>query len=179
MKLTLHNSSPRLDKMVSILADYISKAFLWMKMIEFGFKFHWKLIIYCQGSGNGLALNIGQAIVWNNADPINWRIYTTLKGDELRKAIFISLHERDRGRFQWESSSAETSITYFWRKRRFSVLSGGLRSHRFPQFIWSVANVLHLSRFLHEISFPVDWWVTALWSNYTTNHQRSSQVVTW
>ena len=91
LKLTLHNSSPRLDKMVSILVDYISNAFSWMQMKEFGFKFHWKLIIYSQGSsigsGNGLAPNRRQAIVWTNADLINWRIYTTLKGDELRRAI--------------------------------------------------------------------------------------------
>ena len=35
------------------------------------------------GSGNGLAPNRQQAIIWINADPIHWRIYAALGGDEL------------------------------------------------------------------------------------------------
>ena len=32
---------------------------------------------------NGLAPNKRQAISWINAEPIHWRIYATLRGDEL------------------------------------------------------------------------------------------------
>ena len=31
------------------------------------------------------ALNKRQAIIWTNADPIHWRIYAALGGDELIK----------------------------------------------------------------------------------------------
>ena len=34
------------------------------------------------GLDNGLALNRWQAIIWTNADPIPWRIYAALAGDE-------------------------------------------------------------------------------------------------
>ena len=35
------------------------------------------------GSGNGLAPNRRQAIIWTNADPVQRRIYAALGGDEL------------------------------------------------------------------------------------------------
>ena len=35
------------------------------------------------GSGNGLAPNRQQAIIWTNADPLRWHIYAALGGDEL------------------------------------------------------------------------------------------------
>ena len=35
------------------------------------------------GLDNGLAPNYRQAIIWTKADPIHWRIYTALGGDEL------------------------------------------------------------------------------------------------
>ena len=35
------------------------------------------------GLDNGLAPNRRQAIIWNNANPIHWRIYAALGGDEL------------------------------------------------------------------------------------------------
>ena len=35
------------------------------------------------GSGNGLAPNRRQAIIWTNADPSQWRIYAALGGGEL------------------------------------------------------------------------------------------------
>ena len=37
------------------------------------------------GSGNGLAPSRRQAIIWTNADPIHWRIYAALGGDELNE----------------------------------------------------------------------------------------------
>ena len=36
------------------------------------------------GLGNGLAPNRRQAIIWANADPIHWRIYAALGGDDLK-----------------------------------------------------------------------------------------------
>ena len=35
------------------------------------------------GSGNGLAPNRRQTIIWTNADSVHWRIYAGLGGDEL------------------------------------------------------------------------------------------------
>ena len=35
------------------------------------------------GSVNGLAPNRRQAITWTNDDPVHWRIYAALGGDEL------------------------------------------------------------------------------------------------
>ena len=35
------------------------------------------------GSGNGLAPNRRQTIIWTNADPVHCRIYAALRGDEL------------------------------------------------------------------------------------------------
>ena len=55
---------------------------------EFWLKFHWSLFVSVQltipsiGSDNGLAPNRRQAIIWTNADPIYWRIYAALRGDE-------------------------------------------------------------------------------------------------
>ena len=37
------------------------------------------------GFDNGLTPNRRQAIIWTNADPIHWRIYVSLGGDELTK----------------------------------------------------------------------------------------------
>ena len=36
------------------------------------------------GSGNGLAPNRRQAIIWTNADLVPWRFYVALGGDELK-----------------------------------------------------------------------------------------------
>ena len=35
------------------------------------------------GSGNGSAPNRQQAITWSNTDPVHWRLYAALGGDEL------------------------------------------------------------------------------------------------
>ena len=37
----------------------------------------------CIGLYNGLSPNRRQAIIWTNANPIHWRIYAALTGDEL------------------------------------------------------------------------------------------------
>ena len=60
-----------------------------MKMIEFLFKFYCNLSLGVHskkfagiGSGNGMAPNRLQVIIWNNADPIHWRVHAVLGGDE-------------------------------------------------------------------------------------------------
>ena len=40
-----------------------------------------------------MAPNRWQAIIWTNADPINWRIYATLGGDELIQMFIVSVCE--------------------------------------------------------------------------------------
>ena len=42
---------------------------------------NWQKVIIT--SGNGLAPNRRQAITWSNVDPVLWRIYAALGGDEL------------------------------------------------------------------------------------------------
>ena len=77
--------------MVAILADDIFKRILLNEIIKFRFKFQWNLFpgvqltINVTGSGNGLAPNRRQAIIWNNYDPVHWRIYAALGGDELNR----------------------------------------------------------------------------------------------
>ena len=43
----------------------------------------------CISSGNGLAPNRRQAITWTDDDPIHWRIYAALVGDELNKKYCV------------------------------------------------------------------------------------------
>ena len=43
--------------------------------------FNWLNVSIC--SGNGLAPTRRQAITWSNVDPVHWRIYAALGGDEL------------------------------------------------------------------------------------------------
>ena len=40
------------------------------------------------GLDNGLAPYRRQAIIWTNADPIHWRIYAPLGGDELTGKLY-------------------------------------------------------------------------------------------
>ena len=55
------------------------------------------------GLDNGLVPNRRQAIIWTNADPIHWRIYAALRGDELTanlvfKTSIYGMHLWLRGR---------------------------------------------------------------------------------
>ena len=86
-----------LDKMVAISQTIFSHAFSWMKHLYFDYNF---TDVCSQGSNwqsssigldNGLAPNRWQAIIWTNADPINWRIYATLGGDELTQMFIVSV----------------------------------------------------------------------------------------
>ena len=42
------------------------------------------------GSDNGFAPFRRQAIIWTNADPVHWRIYAALGGDELTTILVAS-----------------------------------------------------------------------------------------
>ena len=81
-----------LDKMAAISQTIFPHAFSWMKSficisIWISLKFAPKSPIdndpLSIGLDNGLTLNRQQAIIWTNADPIHWRIYASLGGDEL------------------------------------------------------------------------------------------------
>ena len=70
-----------LDKIATILQKIFSDAFAWMKSFAFWLKFHWTLFLRVQ-------LTISQpirrqAIIWTNSEPVHWRIYVALGGDEL------------------------------------------------------------------------------------------------
>ena len=93
------NSSP-LDKMAPISHTIYWDAFSWMKIIIFWFKIYrsWFLSVPpinsqqpSIGYDNGLAPNRRQAIIWNNADPIHWRIYAALRRDELTAIVMCPL----------------------------------------------------------------------------------------
>ena len=83
-----------LDKMATILQTIFADAFLCMKSFVLWLKFHWNLLLPAQltitqhwlNNGLKLAPNRRQAIIWTNADPIHWRIYGALGGDELKTA---------------------------------------------------------------------------------------------
>ena len=44
------------------------------------------------GLDNGLAPNRRQVIIWNNADPIHWRICVALQEDEFRDTAWPPVH---------------------------------------------------------------------------------------
>ena len=81
-----------LDKLATVLQIILSEAFR-----EWKFCILIKISLKCVAKGpnwktekqpsigldNGLAPNRRQAIIWNNADLIDWRIYATLGGDKL------------------------------------------------------------------------------------------------
>ena len=66
------------------LADDIFKCIWWSSdsnLIEIGSRdSNWQYASI--GSGDGLVPNSRQANIWFNADPIHWRIYVALGGDE-------------------------------------------------------------------------------------------------
>ena len=93
-----------LDKMAAISQTTFLNAFLWMKSVVFRFKFHWSLFLTVLFTitqhllDNGLAPNGQQAIIWTNADPIHWRIYVALEGDELTHCCLLLPNDiRDHG----------------------------------------------------------------------------------
>ena len=80
------------DKMAAIPRKIFANVFSWMKSFLFWLKFYWSLFLRVQLTINqhwfsGLALNRWQAIIWTNVDPIHWRIYAALGGDELKKNL--------------------------------------------------------------------------------------------
>ena len=79
-----------LDKMATISQTTFSDAFSGMQSFVSLIKISLKFVPGVQltitqhiGLDNGLAPNRQQAIIWTNADPIHWRIYAALRGDEL------------------------------------------------------------------------------------------------
>ena len=88
-----------LDKMAAVLADDIFKCILENEKLCILIKISLKFVpkdsfdnnpAFC--SGSGLAPNRRQATIWTSADPIHWRIYAALGGDELIKH-YMSLYQ--------------------------------------------------------------------------------------
>ena len=75
------------DKIASILQTTFSNAFSLMKIYKSLLVFHWSLFLRVQlrlfQPWFRKWLGASQAIIWTNADPIHWRIYAALGGDEL------------------------------------------------------------------------------------------------
>ena len=75
--------------MATILADNIFKHIFLKESDKIIFELHWNLFPGVQltinqiGSGNDLAPNRWQAIIWTNDGPVHWCIYVALGGDEL------------------------------------------------------------------------------------------------
>ena len=85
-----------LNKMDTVSQTDFSDAFSWMINFVFWLKFHWnffplrvQLTKPSIGLDNGLAPNRRQAIIWTNADPVHWRIYAALGGDEYQVRFCI------------------------------------------------------------------------------------------
>ena len=75
-------------------ADDIFRCIFMNEAFSFWLKCHWNLFLRVKltitiGLDNGLAPNRRQAIIWTNADPIPWRIYATLRGDDLTHQLQI------------------------------------------------------------------------------------------
>ena len=70
-------------------------------MLEFQLKFHWNLFLRVRLTISqhwfryGLAPNRRQTITWINADPVHWRIYAALGGDELNHRLHCSNQTRN------------------------------------------------------------------------------------
>ena len=73
--------------MAAISQTIFPDAFSRMKSFKFWLKIHWSLFLKVQltitniGLDNGLGPNRRQAIIWTNADQINWRTYAALGGE--------------------------------------------------------------------------------------------------
>ena len=84
-----------------------SNAFSRMEILQFQFNFHWSLFIRFNwqypstGLDKGLASIRWQAIIWTNANPIDWHIYAALRRGELKFKIktFNTLRPRQNGRY--------------------------------------------------------------------------------
>ena len=91
------------DKMAAISQSTFSSAFFLMWTIEFWITCHWSMLLIlgsnlqycCIGSGNGLALNRRQAIIWNNVGISYWRIFASLDLNELSAAYYHQLADID------------------------------------------------------------------------------------
>ena len=90
------------DKMAAIFQTKFSDEFSRMKMYKFWLRFHSSLFprvqltILLTGSDNGFGFVSyrRQAIIWTNAEPIHWRIYAALEGDESTTMIDFKMNTR-------------------------------------------------------------------------------------
>ena len=104
------------------------------KVLFFGFKVRWRLFLKFQltisqhGSGNGLAPYRRQAIIWTSADPVHWRIYAALGGDELIVSFIVNLSiwqvDHSKSRQNYLTSGTDILFPGIWKR--------GFRDGRVP-----------------------------------------------
>ena len=156
-----------LDKMATISQTILfSNAFSRMKHFVFWLKFHWRL---SQGSNwqsssigldNGLSPIRRQAIIWTNADPINWRIYATLGGDELTQMFIVSV---------CKSLSTVWAPKYFIRQESYEHKITQNLTNYMPQ-LSLIANYKNiLDSIMKQLSLPY-WYLTSTYSSQHINH---------
>ena len=107
---------------------------------------------------NGLAPNRWQAIIWTNDDPINWRIYATLGGDELTQMFIVSVCE---------------SLSTVWAPKSFihqeTYEHKLLKINYMPQ-LSLIANYKYiLDSIMKQLSLPY-WYLTSTYSSQHINH---------
>ena len=104
------------------------------------------------GLDNGMAPNRRQAIIWTNADPINWRIYATLGGDELTQMFIVSV---------CKSLSTVWAPKYFIHKKPYEHRSTQNLTNYMPQ-LFLIANYKNiLDSIMKQLSLPY-WYLTTL-----------------
>ena len=71
-------SQTKFSDAVSLIKSFV----FWLKFTEIcSLEYIWQYLSI--RLDNGLAPNSRQVIIWTNADPIHWRIYAAIRGDEL------------------------------------------------------------------------------------------------
>ena len=112
------------------------------------------------GLDNGLVPNRRQAIIWTNADPINWRIHATLGGDELTQMFIVSVCK---------------SFSTVWAQKSF--IHQETYEHKITQNLTNympqlslIANYKNiLDSIMKQLSLPY-WYLTSTYSSQHINN---------
>ena len=112
------------------------------------------------GLDNGLAPNRRQAIIWTNADPINWRIYATLKGGELTHMFIVSVC--------LSLSTVWAPKSFIYQETYEHKITQNLTNYM-PQFSLIANYKNFLNSIMKQLSFPY-WYLTSTYSSQHINH---------
>ena len=107
-----------------------------------------------------MAPNRRQAIIWTNADTINWCIYPTLGGDELTQMFIVSVCK--------SLSTVWASKSFFHQETYEHEIAQNLTNYM-PQFslIANYKNIL--DSIMKQLSLPY-WYLTSTYSSQHINH---------